>query len=315
MQFIKNMLNWASTHPKQVFFGALSLWWLGGSLAILVPVAKWQKGRQAYYGVYGRYIEYEQAQRQYEQGQNQQNEQANYMYDQYGNYVGQDGQYDAEGNLDPNYGYKSCYWFQYKCKQQQYQWRMYQMQNGNSGDRNTVFTPQWYQFLGGKEGGDSRDRQERGQSAASQDGGSKFVYGWTVAMFVGLLMYGSAIMYSQYAKRKTVPQLLLHYVALALMLVLFFHAALMQMILIPQGVISTENRELEESVYGWYGQWGVLLVYWEFAQCLFTGIALLIMGTVMFCVSKYGKSTDEEAGKSTMEQDDANAAMGYGRFL
>ena len=50
------------------------------------------------------------------------------------------------------------------------------------------------------------------------------------------------------------------------------------MILLPQGVINTDDRDLQNSVYGWHGQTAVLMVYFYYAQVLFGFIFLALIG-------------------------------------
>ncbi len=223
----------------------VAVWWIGGALALFVPVMKWNRAKMPYYNAYGRYQEYENNQRAYEEAQNGNNNQ---------NY---NNQYNPS---------QMCNWWQFKCRQQVYYYRA--MQQG--GNENRQITPPWYQYLGGLHEEEDREaREQMGQSFDQASGPVKFVYTWSIIIFISLLLFGT---YTTIKKKSFV------FLGFALAVVLQY--SLLMMLLLPQGVISTDDRDLEESVYGWYGQLGVLMVYFYYGQCLFAGIFLLIGGTV-----------------------------------
>jgi hypothetical protein len=206
------------------------LWWLGGLLTLFVPRGKWNNAKSGYYNYAGKYVEYEQQQRAYEEGQN-------------GNYNGQNGQQQGA------YGLFNCKWWQYKCRQQQYAYQ--RMMNGGGGEQQVQSTPSWYQFLGGINEEEDREARERaGISTDSPRGAVKFVYTWSNLILVALLVYGTIVLF----KRGTVK-------TLALSLAFITQYSLLILILLPQGVITTDDRDLEDSVYCWYGQMTVLKVY------------------------------------------------------
>ena len=226
----------------------IAAWWLGGFLTIVVPTIKWNKSKSYFYNAVGRYREYERNQRSYEDGQN---------YNQNGN---------NNNNNQNNNGYATmkCGWWQYKCRQQQYYYRA--MQNG--GNDNQVMTPNWYQFLGGKNEEEDREaREEMGIYPDEATGAVKFVFAWSIIIFVTLLLYGTYAM----AKKKSTGMLVLT-------LGMILQYSLLVILLLPQGVISTDDRDLEESIYGWYGQLPVLMVYFYYAQIWFAGVFLLVFG-------------------------------------
>jgi hypothetical protein len=255
-------VQFAVENPAAVYYATLGVWWLGGLLSIFVPVLKWNKSRQAYYGLYGSYVEYQQAQRNYEEAQNNDDNNGNGYYDEDGNYV-QNQQFN-------------CSWWQYGCRKQQYAWRQYQQQQNGSGDGQQIYTPGWYQFLGGKGQDDQREREEMGLEGDT-NGGVKFVFVWSLLLFVSILMYGSFVFYQHHKQRGIA---LTYYTTLAVLLFAMLQYSLLQLVLVPQGVIAVDERDMEDSIYGWYGQWPVLLVYFEFAQCLFSGICFLLFGSV-----------------------------------
>jgi len=89
-------------------------------------------------------------------------------------------------------------------------------------------------------------------------GAIKFVYTWSLIIFITMLLYGT---YLLFRKKSVVGLNFLQYFVLML-------------VIIPQGVITTDNRELETSVTGWY----ILLIYWFYSQALLCPIFITILG-------------------------------------
>mmetsp|Transcript_51041 Transcript_51041/g.153430 ORF Transcript_51041/g.153430 Transcript_51041/m.153430 type:complete len:300 (-) Transcript_51041:525-1424(-) len=218
--------------------------WIGSSiLAVTIPVSNWNSNKSDYYSSYGKYIEYENEQREYEEQQNN------------------DGNNDDDGN----YYYKECSWSNWRCRKQQYNYAMMDDNGSNDNDNdNGVTIPDWYIFLGGKTEEMQRWTEEntgRRGAEAESTGAEKFVYAWTLVMFFSLVAYGT------YALHKRHPA-----TAIVVFLLIFAQFCLLQLILLAQGVISADDRDLEDSVYGWYGQAGVLLAYTNFWIVLFCAI-------------------------------------------
>ena len=272
-----------------MFYGALAVWWLGGILAIAVPLAMWAQSRGSYYNLFGRYIEYQNAQRQAERNQNQNNE----------NYNG--------------YSFQNCSWWQWSCRRQQYKYHQqyYQnMQQNDGGQERRFYTPRWYNFLGGKmPEEDNRQREEMGFEQTSA-GGVKFVYAWTLIMFVALLMYASFVMYRQYKFRS---QLTFSVGMVWVLLLTVFQFSFLMLVLIPQGVIETDDRDLENFAYGWYGQWPILLAYFQYAVSLFSGIALLLLTGILAYIQKVQKRSEKNLSDNEVTQDVA-ATDGTGKI-
>ena len=234
----------------------LGAWILGGILTIIVPLAKWKKQKQDWYNYAGRYVEYENNQRQYE-------EQQNYQYNNNQAGGGQNGYY-RDGVFYPN-----CRWFQFQCRQRRF---AYMQANGN-GDNNIRF-PNWYASIGGRTEEDRRGREEMGD-ADEASGAVKFVYTWTLLVFIGLLIFGAITIY----QRKPLTPLIVT-------MLIIGQFALMQLILLGQGVIATEGREMEDSIYGWHGQLPVLMVYSDWGYFLFS-IGFSVLLTVKIFMDKY----------------------------
>lgn len=241
-------------------------WLLSSILALLIPLSKWAAERNRYHKYYGQYVEYENQQRQYE-------EQAN------GNYNG---------------GYASlCSWWDVRCK---YQMRRYQQQYGNNGDgggqedqQMRAMLPGWYFFFGGAVEEDERQREEMGMG---QDNGSmKFVYVMTMLMFIGMAVFGFRSMYAGKDRAGVI-----------FALVIFGMFSLMNLLTTVQGTVETDNRFFEDSVWGWWGQWSVLVAYTDF------WIALHCFGFAGFLGLL--RCLDKRAQKDA-DQEDAVVEMGY----
>jgi hypothetical protein len=223
----------------------VTVWLLSGILAIYIPHHKWEAARDDYYTATGYAIEAEQAQRAYEEAQRDQNNQGYY------------------------YPSDNCAWYQYSCRKAAYLYRQnnenQNEQNGNNNAEDTPTIPLWYIFLGGETEEGRRDREESGL-ATDSTGALDAVYTWTLLLFFLILAYGAYALF-RFRQNGTA--------SLMVTLLLLFQFSLMTMILLAQGVIQTEDRQMEDSVYGWYGQKGVLLVYTYYALCWFSGFFTL----------------------------------------
>lgn len=252
-------------------FPILGAWILAGILTIVVPLSKFRRQRQQYYNYAGRYVEYQNNQRNYEQQQKQYQEQQQY---QYNNNYGQ-GNYN-QGNYNQQQGnngqwYQSCSWWQVKCRQNR---MAYMSANGDNNNNNIRF-PDWYATIGGRTEEDSRDREEMGQNADAASGAVKFVYTWTLIVFIGMLIFGGITIF----QRKPLTPLIITMLVIG-------QFALMQLVLLGQGVIQTEGRQMEDSVYGWFGQLPILMVYSNWGYFLFS-IGFSVLLSVKIILDKY----------------------------
>lgn len=247
----------------------MAAWVIGGILSITIPVLKWNSGKQDYYDSYGYAVEYEQQQRAYEEGQN-------------GN----------DNNNNNYYNYPDCHWWQYKCRLSQFNYRQNADGNNNNNNNNGEYSlqyPGWYIFFGGTTEEDQRWKEEQGNYGdAGSSGAIKFVYAWSMVMFAAILFYGGFVL----VKKRAVGPLLI-------MLIMFFQFAIMGMVLLCQGVLLTDERDLEDSVYGWWGQTGVLMMYTNTAYCWFT----FIFAVVFLARAFWQRHVKKEAA-----QDEANKA-------
>ena len=232
----------------------VAVWIIAGILTIYIPHKRWMEARDDYYTATGYAIEAEQEQRAYEEAQRDQNNEGYY------------------------YASDVCKWYQWSCRKAAYLYRQQNEnqneQNGNNNAEDATTIPMWYIFLGGQTEEGRRDREESGMNTDTTNA-LNFMYNWTIIMFVVVLIYGS---YTLFRLRQNGTMYLL------VTLGLVFQFSLMSMILLAQGVISTENRQMEESVYGWYGQKSVLLVYTNYAIALFSGIYVIILAVTNLVV-------------------------------
>ena len=233
----------------------LLAWALSCFLAIIIPVSKWVKERNNYYSYQGQYNEYEQQQRQYEEQEN-------------GNY----------------YAVTQCSWWNFKCRQNLSNYQVYN-ENGEQDERAyeqmqmRASMPGWFFFFGGELEEDDRQREEMG--FGQHDGNMKFVYFWTVFIFVGLAAFGWVTLYKGRDRQ-----------GLIIALTIFCQFALLNLIT-TVGAVETDNRYFEESTYGWYGQFSVLLAYTDFWMMLQTfGFAVVLALTR--CLDKKRAATPEE---------------------
>ncbi len=239
---------------------AWTMSWVGsGLVTIFVPLIIWSSHRARYFKYVGQALKYEDdqeaAQWYYEQQQNQQNN--NYGY---GNNNG-----NNNGN---NYSYyKDCSWINFSCRYKQYTYAM--SSQGGDGDRVRQYLPSWYVFFGKESEEMERWREENGNeqegqrdagrnNANSVNGGLTFAYILTLVLFLALLSYGAIT----FGKKEPVT-------TLTVFLVVALVVGLMN-VFMSISAIPTDDRDMEDSYYGWYGQTSVLLVYTNFWMMLFS---------------------------------------------
>jgi len=245
-------------------------WVLSGLLAIFIPVITWSVQRGAYYDAYGYAMELEEKQRQYYENQeeNNNNNQNNYY----------------------NY-YKECSWFNWPCRKRQYY--LASMDDRNDQDGNQQTLPGWFIFFGGADNSENmqRWREENTGVRASTvtPSGLKFVYTWTLFMFIGLYVYGTFSL----AKKHSVSNLVT-------LLGVSASLGLMNMIMAVQGIISNDDRDMEDSYYGWYGQIGVLMTYTYFWIMIFS-IGFLSAFGVQSYLNKRAQTADQEVNEDSNE--------------
>lgn len=248
-------------------------WVVTALVAAVIPWAHWNRKRQAYYKYAGYLVEYQNQQREQEEAQN-----------------GNQYQY-----------YQKCSWWNFSCSRRnnnQYnnyngqQQQQQQQQNYNNNQQyygNGMRYPNWFWKLGGSTEEERRDREEffGGDTTPMA---VRLVHAWTNLLFAGLVIYGAVAL---------VRGNNLNSVRTAFFIFLQF--AVMVMILLPQGAITTEEREMEDSVYGWYGQLGVLMVYQDFWYAIFSVFALFFLTARMIYMQRQMKASTNTTSYKTMD--------------
>ena len=252
-------------------------WLVSSFAAVIIPVIVWSTKRAAYYNRVGYALEAEEKQRQYYQNQEQNNNN------------------NANGNYYSTY--KECGWWNWACKKRQYYYAT--MQENNNGEYREQL-PGWYIVFGGVDDSDEMRRwkeENTGQRAEEgqqrSEGGMKFVYALTLIMFVALVAYGVLTI----GKRQSRGNLMVF-------LAVTCFVAFTNLIMAANGAISNDDRDLENSYYGWYGQMGVLLVYTDFWIMLFSFGYLVAFQVHNFLARKRG----------AIELDDGDEKDGNGYY-
>mmetsp|Transcript_28571 Transcript_28571/g.57504 ORF Transcript_28571/g.57504 Transcript_28571/m.57504 type:complete len:294 (-) Transcript_28571:143-1024(-) len=286
-----SMPNFSNFHPQQLrdawqpqgtSTAMLASWALSCLLALIIPVAKWATERNSYYAYQGKYNEYEQQQRQYEEEQ-QAAEEGNYYY-----------------------GATQCQWWNFRCRSSMND-NNYQQYGNNGQEQDERYyeqmqmrasMPSWFFFFGGKLEEDDRQREEMGLTQSQ--GNMQFVYWWTVLIFIGLAVFGWMTLYKGQDR-----------MGLIIALAIFCQFALLNLIT-TVGAISTDNRDFEESTYGWYGQFSVLLAYTDFWMMLQTFGFAAVLGITRHMDKKKAASQDEEEIQMGYQgaTDEASASAG-----
>lgn len=258
------------------------LWLLGSVVAIVLPRKHFNTAKQEYYTTYGYQVEYENTQRAYEEAQKNNN--------------GDDGGNGKNYYFYYNGSYQTyptdCAWYAFSCRRKQYQFLQYMSNNNNGGDNGEedIAVPSWYRFIGGTTEEDERRYEELGiydTNSTQSSGALKFVYTWIVIMFVGIVASGMFLLVKQQST-----------VALRVALFLYLQFFLIVIISIGQGTIRTDNRDLEDSIYGFYGQLGILIVYTCFSfliYCAAALVALQLRAIVLYCYHKRNNTTNNNA--------------------
>jgi hypothetical protein len=114
-----------------------------------------------------------------------------------------------------------------------------------------------------------------------------------VLLFVGILIFGAMTLYK---KTRRAP--------LIVTLLAFANFCLLTLIMAGQGLISTEGRMFDETIYGWYGQMGVLIAYQAFWFLLFTVAFASVFG-IFGCMDK-GRQYDDKEDEVEMSSSGAS---------
>lgn len=223
----------------------IAIWWFGGVLTVTVPITRWNAAKQQYYNDYGHYSEYDE----------NNNSQGGYQGGQY-----EQQQYYTVQSYDQTASRFDCDFWDWSCRQGKY---YYVQQEQN---RYSFYVPRWYQFIGGRLEIGEKKREEMGLSVDHDATPMHIVYGWSLAMFFGILIFGTTVMVMKRAL----------FGLTAILFVLVQYSAMMLM-LVTQGVISTNDEQYGDNKYGWSGQMGVLLAYFFFAKIIFGLVFIIVL--------------------------------------
>lgn len=228
----------------------LMAWMLTGIAVFLAPIIQWTIHKNKYYKAAGQYIEYEQQQEE------------------------QNGNDDAS---DYAAYYKDCGWWNVVCQRQQMKYADYYMGDNNQGqDENGNYNyqfsiPTWFVILSGGNSEEMRRWKEENtgvrddQDEVAPTGGAIAVVVFMFLAFLFVLGLGFATFY------KSKPLLTIKW-SLAFMMQMCF----INFLLLPS-LISNDDRMWDDSIYGWYGQIGVLMAFFDFYVLIFATIFLIVL--------------------------------------
>jgi len=257
----------------------LVAWLLMGLTAFSAPIIQWSVHKKDYYSKVGYLVEYEQQQEQQ-------------------NNNGNDDGDDAYGGV-----YRDCSWWNLVCKKQQASYASYYMGDNNDQgnqydeDGNAVYNfqlPSWYIAIGGGENSEEVRRwKEENTGERMEDDeetspttGEILVLTYMYLTLVGILGFG---FYTFYQKKPLAP--------LKIGIWFLVQLIIVNVLLIPK-LISSEDRMWDESIYGWYGQVGVLMAYFDF----WVGIFCISFLVLLHIQDKKGSGSSTEQGTDSDEE-------------
>ena len=167
------------------------------------------------------------------------------------------------------------------------------MQYQDQGEGNREILPDWFFFFGGKTEQMERMEEEAGQTASMSQPALKFVYAWSMVLFFALVAYGILVV----VKRQS-------YVGLIVAMLLFAQFSLMNLLMMTHGVISSDNRDMEDSIYGWFGQTSVLMACTDFWYIAYCTVFSVVFGVRIFM----------ERRRKMAEGDEERAEAGYQKY-
>lgn len=245
-------IEWSSIKRNTI----LVAWMISGLVAFLAPLIQWAAQKRSFYKTQGYMIEYENQQREYEEQQEQNDE---YQY-------GNESEYSSV--------YKECGWWNIACQRQQMRYAEYYMgndQNEDDAENYNQQIPSWFLFLSG---GQSESlmkwkeentgvRDEMDETAPTVGENIAAIYMFAVLLIV--IVIGSRTFY------KSRP-----FTTLKWGLGFLINMILVNFLLLPS-LISNEDRMWDDSIYGFYGQVGILMAYFDLYVMLFASVFLIVL--------------------------------------
>lgn len=247
-------IEWSSVKRNTI----LVAWMVCGLAAFLAPIIQWTAHKQSFYRAQGYMIEYENNQRQYEEQQNQMN---NNQY-QYGN----ESQYGSQ--------YKECGWWNIACQRQQMRYAQYYMgnndRNENEAQNYNQQIPSWFVFLSGGQSEELMRWKEENTGVRNEMDETSPTVGETIAAVYMFLVFFFVLVLGARTFYKSRP-----FTAVKWGLGFIINMIVVNFLLLSS-LISNEDRMWDESIYGFYGQVGVLMAYFDFWVMIFA-IAFLVV--------------------------------------
>ncbi|GFH47433.1 hypothetical protein CTEN210_03908 [Chaetoceros tenuissimus] len=254
----------------------LTPWILMGVAAVFIPMIVWNTQSQQYYREYGMMRQYEEYYQQQKEGNNE--------------------------NNDNYYIYRECSFFNIACKKNQYYYATAEERQRANEDGDVLQTyPGWFILFGGYENTEAMQKWKAENASGAQnfnsDGrssGMKVAYAINLLLFIVLLAYGAISI----RNRKNLSQLVQY-------LLLAFVLTFANLIMAIESLVSLNEGRFEESMYGWYGQIVVLIVYTDF-------------GMILFCVTNvlmiYIKYTKEGVSQNNADREEMTEERYWSQF-
>jgi hypothetical protein len=301
-------IDWSSVRGNPL----LLAWLLFGTAALLVPSLQWHLHRSSHYNSYGIYVEYEQQQREYEEAQNNND----------------DGNNNNNNGNNSYYGiYKECGGWNFVCKTQQEKYAQTYFgedddgydDNGNPVSDESI--PWWFTMMSSNSnsnGGQSEamkrwqeentgQRQEdNDENEAKATVGEILVVSYLMVALLFTVSYGARKLYHQgNAEESSSSTPTTRGIIVALVVVA--NLLLLNLLLVPS-LISVEERDMEDSIYGWYGQVGVLMAYIDFYGLLFCAGFLVLFLYTNKRRNNNNNDNNNNGSSSTKKQENGGAA-------
>merc|ERR1719223_2272816 len=230
----------------------LLAWTISGILALSIPLIQWSVKKNEYYSAVGYEVEYEQQQRYYEEQQEQYYKQQQQYYNNYNN-----DDYGYNGYYGYHHYYKSCEWWNLLCHRQQRKYAQLYMANSNDNGEYEFEVPGWFMVLSGQSTEEMRRWEEANTDVRQEDEDVKPTGGEIAVATYMFLIYVSILGYGVYTLHTRKSRSLLQW-----SLIFLVQLIVVNIFLLPS-LIGVDDRMWDDSIYGWYGQIGVLMAFFD----------------------------------------------------
>ncbi|KAL3797642.1 hypothetical protein HJC23_013474 [Cyclotella cryptica] len=135
---------------------------------------------------------------------------------------------------------------------------------------------EYYKYMGQYNEYESKQQQYKQMKSGNgnwtgSNAAMKFVYAWNIIMFIGLTIHRYRIL----ANGKD-------QMGIIIALLIYAQFSLMNLITTTQGAIETDDHFFENSIYGWFGQYSVLVAYTDFWMFLCSMIFPKVLGAIQY---------------------------------